>query len=303
MMLSRLYLFAGALCVSSYALAASPSIGSVTARGETKIDNYEVRGSGTLFDGSVVETGQSVSSGADLRLAGNAEITLLRDSRGTLYRDRLVLQRGTAQLGLTDSFRVQASGVLVVPVEEHSSGIVSIDAGNAVTVEARNGTLEIRDSSGAGIARVRPGHPLTFSSVNDKLSGEFSANGVVTAENGHYYLSSSDTGMRYEIKGDNLQSYDGSPVFASGLLEAAAPGTEAAGLLLASSIQSWSSGLPLLGQSAQTRAVVRGLSISLAATSNTTRVCPPDPLVECCPGLPSPLCCNPLPTSECTHSQ
>lgn len=302
-MLSRLYLFAGALCISSYGLAASPSIGSVIARGDTKIDNYEVQGSGTVFDGSVVETGQSISSNADVRLANSAEITLLRDSRGTLYRDRLVLQRGTAQLGLTDSFRVQASGVLVVPVETHSSGIVSIDAASAVTVEANNGVLEIRDSSGASVARVRPGHPLTFSSVSDKLSADFSATGTVNVESGRYYLSSSDTGLKYEIRGNDLQNYDGTQVVASGLLEAAAPGTEAAGLLLASSIQPWNSSLPLLGQSTQTRAVVRGLSVSVAATSNTTRVCPPDPLEECCPGLPSPLCCNPLPTSECTHSQ
>ena len=77
-MLSRMYLLAGALCVSSYALAVTPSIGSVTARGETKIDNQQVAGSGTVFDGSVVETGQSIASAADLRLANNVEITLLR---------------------------------------------------------------------------------------------------------------------------------------------------------------------------------------------------------------------------------
>jgi hypothetical protein len=171
-MLSRMYLLAGALCVSSYALAASPSIGSVTARGETKIDSYEVRGSGTVFEGSVVETGQSISSGADVRLAGHADITLLRDSRGTLYHDHFVLQRGTAELGLTNLFHAQANGLVILSTGAHSSGIISIDPEHSVTVEAKEGAFEVSNSSGANVARVRPGHPLSFSSATGKSPGE-----------------------------------------------------------------------------------------------------------------------------------
>jgi len=302
-MLSRMYLLAGALCVGSYALAVtpSPSIGSVTARGETRIDNQQVQGSGTVFDGSVVETGQSISSGADLRLANNLEITLSRDSRGTLYRDHFMLQRGTAQLGSTDSFRVQASGVVVVPTEAHSSGIVSIDPANSVTVEAKNGTLEIRNSSGASVALVRPGHPLTFSSLTGKSLTEFSATGTVSSENGRYYLNSTETGMKYEMKGDNLQNYDGTSVVASGVLEAATPAAGVAGLLQASSIQS-SNAYTLPGQSNQSRALIGGLSIGKASQLDTLRKCPPQPFIDCCPGLPFPKCCNPFTGNQCNHS-
>jgi len=301
-MLGKLYVLAGALCVSSYALAASPSIiGSLTAHGETRIDNHDVQGSGTVFDGSVVETGQSVSSGADLRLENNAEITLLRDSRGTLYRDHLVLQRGTVQLGLTDSFRVQTISLVVVPTEAHSSGVVSVDAANSVTVEAKNGTLEIRTSAGAGVARVHPGHPLMFSSMTGKSSAEFSAIGTVSSENGRYYLDSPETGMKYEMKGDNLKDHDGTSVIASGVLEPAAPDAGVAGLILAKSIRS-SSAFTLPGQSAQARSVIGGISVSSGVTANTTRKCPPDPLIDCCPGIPFPKCCNPLSTAQCSHS-
>ena len=298
-MLSRIYLLAGALCLSSYALAASPSIGSVTARGETKVDNYDVRGSGTVFDGSVIETGQSLSSGADLRLTSKAVITVLRDSRGTLYRDHFVLQRGAAQLGLTDSFRILANGVMVVPAEAHSSGIVSVDPANAVTVEAKDGTLEIRSSVGATLARVRVGHPLTFSSLAGKSPTEFSAMGTVSSEKGRYYLDSSETGTKYEVKGDNLQNYDGVSVVASGVLEAAAPSAGIAGVLLASSIQSSNAGALLAGQSAaQAPALIRGFSVApKGVTANT--VCTP---VRCCPNLPTPVCCTPEPPSKCGPS-
>jgi hypothetical protein len=287
--------------VSSYALAASSSIGTLTARGETKIDNYEVRGSGTLFDGSVVETGQSISSSADLRLANNEEITLWRDSRGTLYRDHFVLQRGKVQLGLADSFSIQANGVVVVPAEAHSSGFVSIDPANSVNVETKDGTLEIRDSSGASIAKVRPGHPLQLSSLTEKSSADFSTTGTVSSENGRYYLDSSETCMKYEVKGDGIQNYVGSSVVASGVLDSAAPAAGTVGLLLASSIHS-SSTDALSGKPIQIHERIRGFSLLSGVTSNTTRVCPPDPLEDCCPGVPRPQCCNPLPPSECGHS-
>ncbi len=302
-MFSRIYLLAGALCVSSYALAVtpSPSIGSVTARGETRIDNQSVAGSGTVFEGSVVETGKSISSSADLRLTNNVALTLLRDSRGTLYSDRFMLQRGTAQLGLTNSFRVQANGMVVVPIEANSSGIVAIDPANSVTVEAKNGTLEIRNSSGASLALVRPGRPLTFSCLTDKSPADFSATGTVSSENGRYYLNSTETGMKYEVRGDNLSSFDGTSVVATGVLEAGKPAAGVAGLLHASSIRPFKS-YTLPGQSTQTRTLIGGISISAGTASPMVNKCPPSPLQDCCPGIPSPQCCNPLPPNECNHS-
>jgi hypothetical protein len=300
-MLSRIYLLAGALCVSSYALAVtpSPSIGSATARGELRIDNQEVQGSGTVFDGSVVETGKSISSGADLRLVNKTEITLLRDSLGTLYSDRFMLQRGSAQLGSTASFRVLASGMVVVPTEAHSSGIVTIDPANSVTVETKNGTLEIRNSSGSSVALVRAGHALTFSSLADKSPAEFSATGTVTSENGRYYLNSAETCMKYEVKGDNLQDYNGTSVVASGVLQSATPAAGVAGLLLASSLQP-SSAITPAGQEPRFRAVIRGISISTGSIAKPETACIPD--VDCCPGVPSPKCCVQLPPSQCNKS-
>jgi hypothetical protein len=301
-MLNRMYLLAGVLCAGSYALAASPSIGSVSARGETRVDSYDVRGSGTVFDGSVVETGQSVSSAADLRLRNNEEIDLWRDSRGTLYQDHFVLQRGSAALNLTDSFRVQANGIVVVPTEAHTSGIVTIGVADSVTVESKGGTLEIRNAAGGGIARVRPGHPLTFSSAAGKPSAEFSSEGTVSSKNGHYYLDSSETGMKYELTGDNLQSYDGASVVVSGILDgatSAAAGID--GALLASSIQLPNS-TSLLGKSSDSFVLTRGLTVTKGTAADTTRVCPPSLPVPCCPQTPTPVCCNPLSAQQCSKS-
>jgi hypothetical protein len=245
-------------------MAASPSIGTVTARGFTFIDNNRVEGSGTVFDGSVVETGYSALSGADLRLAKDgAVVTLTIDSRGTIYRDHFVLQRGSVQLGSANSFGVQANGLVVVPFDADSRGTVEIDNTNAVMVEAQKGTLEIKNATGATVAVVHPGHPLSFSSVSGKSTSEFSAEGTVSSQNGRYYFTASETGEKYELKGNNLKSYDGASVVASGILEGATPAAGVAGLILANSLQSSSSYL-LTGHSSQTSALIGGMSVTPA---------------------------------------
>lgn len=286
-------LTAAALCIGTFAMAASPSIGTVTARGETKIDNYEVKGSGTVFDGSVVETGPSAMSGADLRLANSAVVTLYVNSLGTLYHDHFELKRGTVELGSTSSFNVRAEGLVVV-AETDSSGLVSIEPGNSVQVLAQRGTLEVRNASGLPVAEVHPGHALAFSADSDISSAAFAADGTVSFQNGRYYLTTSETDMKYELKGDNLQSYEGSSVLASGTLQALAPSSGVAGVILASSIQPSvsSASLALPVRSAQTSVQIGGLSVSSA---NSTVViygnCKQQVAEPCCPHTASPLCC------------
>jgi len=158
--------FLAALYAGTYAMAASPAIGSVTSRGELKIDNYLVNGSGTVFDGSVVETGQSALSIADLRLGNDAVISLSVDSRGTLHRDHFELQRGQAALSSTSSFHVEASGLSVAPLQAHSSAFISIEPGKTVRIAAATGDLEVKDATGKTIALIHPGHPLEFSSLD-----------------------------------------------------------------------------------------------------------------------------------------
>ena len=68
------------LSTFSYAAAGTTAIGTVSARGDMRVDGYRVNGDATLFDGTVVETGQA--SAASL-LDKGVEIKLAQDSRGT----------------------------------------------------------------------------------------------------------------------------------------------------------------------------------------------------------------------------
>jgi hypothetical protein len=245
-------------CMSSYAAAAAPPIGTVTARGETQIDGYQVKGSGTVFDGSTIATGQSAQSIADVRLGGSV-VTLYVGSRGILYRDHLELQQGRVEVAASNSYRVEVNGLSVTPNETNGSEIVSIDSDKTVNVVAQSGAIEVIGSTGALIAQVHPGNPLAFSPIGSKQPAEFSAMGVVSTDHGHYYLKASEIGVTYELKGANLQDYVGDQVSAAGKFDpSGAHDSAAAGTVDAQSIVN----LALAGrQSTQTKAIISGLSI------------------------------------------
>ena len=261
-MLRTFQVFIAAWCVGSYAIAATPSIGTVTARGETQIDNYEVRGSGTVFDGSLVETGQSAQSIADVRLGSGPVITLYIGSKGTVYHDRFVLQQGKVEVASSSSYRVEVNGLVVTPAGSNGSGIVSLESGNTVNVVAQMETLKVTEATGAPIAQVRPGAPLAFSPVIGQPDSDFLAMGLVSAVNGHYYLKASGVDVTYELKGDNVQNYVGDQISASGKVDPSAVHDSGASAMVdADRIVN----LALVGrQSVQSIAIISGLSIKQA---------------------------------------
>src|ERR1022692_3246538 len=70
--------------------ATSPSIGTIKSTGEFRVDGATIRGNSSVFDGNVIETEASRSV---IELTG-AQITLSRQSRVKVFRDRIVLEDG-----------------------------------------------------------------------------------------------------------------------------------------------------------------------------------------------------------------
>src|SRR5271157_3895293 len=223
-MFRKLQAVAALMCMLSYAAAGTVSIGTASARGDMRVDSYMVKGNATLFDGSVVETGQAT---ADLRLDKGAAITMSTNSRGTLYRDRLVLQRGESELAASSPFKLEANGLRVTPNETNSRGVVSLAAGNTVEVAALNGSFGVTNVQGILLANVRPGRMVSFAmqAADANPTTSFSGVGLVTYEDGHYYLTDS-ANVKYEITGKDFKQYVGTKVVISGTIQApAAEGT------------------------------------------------------------------------------
>jgi hypothetical protein len=213
-MLKNLIVAIMLLCLLSNSAAATVSIGTVSARGEMRVDTYAIKGNATLFDGSVIETGQAA---AELRLAKGTEITLSAGSRGTLYRDHLVLQQGESELATATSFQLQANGLRVTPNQPDSRGLVSISSAKTVDVTAFTGSFAVTNNQGVLLASVHPGLPVSFAMQADgTTTSTFTATGKISFENGHYYLTDSKTGIKYEVTGQDLSSAVGKTVKITG---------------------------------------------------------------------------------------
>jgi len=193
------------------------------ARGDLRVDNYSVKGNATLFDGSVVETGQAT---ADLRLSKGTEITMSSSSRGTLYSNRLVLQQGESELASSGAFQLEANGLRVTPSEPNSRGVVSLKAGKTVEVASLNGSFGVTNDHGILLANVRPGRVVSFAMQAGASPTSFSGVGLVSFENGTYYLSTEEN-VKYVLTCKDSHKYVGDKVVVSGTIQGQAGGAGA----------------------------------------------------------------------------
>lgn len=213
-MLKKLQIAAIVLCMLSNAAAGTVSIGTASARGDLRVNDYQIKGNATLFDGSVVETGQA---SADLRMSKGTEITLSSSSRGTLYSDHLVLQQGQTQVAPSKSFQLQVNGMSVIANEAQSRGVVSLKEGNVVEVASLNGSFGVTNGHGVVLANVKPGHVMTFAMQAGAGPQEFYGVGLVTLENGTYYFTT-DADVKYVLTCKDPHSYVGDKVVVSGTI-------------------------------------------------------------------------------------
>ena len=200
----------------SVAAADSVSIGTVSARGDFRVDSHLVSGNATLFNGSMVETGTAT---ADLRMGKGATITMSTNSRGTLYSDRLVLQQGESELTAPGAFHLEVEGLHVAASGPNSHGVVSLKAGNTVQVSALSGTFSVTNDHGFVLASISPGRGMTFAFQSGSSGTAFTGTGKVTFSNGQYYLTLKSTGVKYELNGDGLANLVGKEVTITGTLE------------------------------------------------------------------------------------
>jgi hypothetical protein len=204
------------LLSSSVAFAATPAIGTVSTRGEIRVAGYPVKGTATLFDNTAVETG---IYSAVMRLDKGTEIKLGAQSSGTLFHDRLILSRGETELNVKTPFQLEANGFEVTPSGPDTSGIVAVGPQNTVEVAALQGELKVTNRHGVLLANVTSGASLSFAADQDKTDSQaiaISDIGLESFKDGHYYLSSTQTGLSYEIIGNGLSKNVGAKIIING---------------------------------------------------------------------------------------
>ena len=200
---------AGSLLVVS---AASPSIGFVKSSGEFRVDGSAVRGNGTIFEGAVVETNAARSV---IQLA-NAEITLSPDSRVRVYHDRTVLEKGSGSVRDGASHIIEAATLRIAPSARDSVVQIDLTSLSSVTVGARGGPAQVRNSSGVLTASLLPGMALAFN-PQAASAAAVKLTGVIEARNGAYLLTDETTKVTIQLlDGPDVLKYAGKKVEVTG---------------------------------------------------------------------------------------
>ncbi|MEZ5354555.1 MAG: hypothetical protein R2762_18135 [Bryobacteraceae bacterium] len=191
-------------------MAAAPVIGVATAKGSFKLDSAPVTGNGTLLDGVTIETSRAAS---ELRLVGGVKMSMGAGSRGQLFRNRMVLERGTSQFSNVGQFGLEAKSLRIVADDANSAGRISVNGDNRVQVAAVSGSFRISNAKGVLLASLRAGHALEF---EPQSSGGAAApsrlTGCVVKKDNQYFLTDDTANVTVQLKGGHIEKYAGHKV-------------------------------------------------------------------------------------------
>jgi hypothetical protein len=241
-------------------MAAAPAIGTVIASGSFRLDHLNVTGNATLFEGSLVETAASASAVA---LSSGARLSLEAASRGKLFGDRLVLEKGETRLDNGTGFHLEALGLRVQPERGATTGRVSLEGSRRVRVAALTGSFRILNAQGQLVANLPAGATLAF----EPQSGTSTATrvtGIVENHSGHFLMTDEVTNVTVEVVGVNLAEEAGQRVEITGTLDAGATPYAGASQVVRVSQKR------RLGGGARTAAAGQGVKSSMAKATAAT---------------------------------
>lgn len=222
------------------AIAAPRVIGTVTAGGAFRLNGDTVTENGTLTEGAVLETGRGNSL---VRLAGGARLSLSADSRGRLYRDRMVLEKGETRLENGVGFYLEALSLTIRPDRGTSTGRIGLLGGNRVRVAALTGSFRVLSARGVLVANVAAGSAMAFEPQSPAAAAVTHIAGILTRQSGHFLLTDQVTRVTVEVTGKGLAAHVGQVVEVTGTLNTAAtPAAGASQVIAVTSVQTIATG-------------------------------------------------------------
>lgn len=221
------------LFISACAIASTPAIGIVTASGHFTLDKSQVWGNATVFDGSVIETGNASS---EVALRNGAKLQLAKESRARILTTGVVIEKGTGQISAPESFEVNAANLRI-----HSSGRLRVDLASGVQVASLMGSARVSSATGMLLAAIPAGRTMSFSP--QAANGTVTRTGCLLFKDNHFILQDENTQEVIEVSGQNFAPQVGNRVEITGAASSAKPAVAIATLLInVASMTSKSSG-------------------------------------------------------------
>jgi hypothetical protein len=177
--------------------ATAPSIGTIKSPGEFRVDGTTIHGNSTIFDGNVIETEMSRSV---IELTG-AQITLSRQSRVKVFRDRLVLETGGGLVRNAGKHTIEVATLRIAPASNDSVLQIDMSGPTHIAVSSQSGSADVRNSGGVLIASLRTGMALAF----DPQAGAAAAatvTGTLHVKGTTFVLTDTTANITFELRGD-----------------------------------------------------------------------------------------------------
>ena len=200
------------LCCSIILSAASAPLGILTTVGSIRVDGADVRGNGTVLNGSVVETANNPSQ---LIFKSGGRLDLAAQSRAQFYENHLNLERGASQIHASNGYSIRVNSLSIIPLGPSTIRVFRASA-SKLQVSAVTGQAEVQTANGSMIARVVAGSSLDFEQPPAGAAGATQISGNLEKQAGHYILTDVTTKTTLELQGDNLEKSVGQCITGSG---------------------------------------------------------------------------------------
>ena len=191
--------------------AASPAIGVAMANGSFLLDHAAVVGNANVFDGSTIETQRAMS---DITLQNGLKMRLGLETRGRIYQDRLILEKGAGQVS-GSKFRVEAGRLRILPLDNGSAARIAWGRDKLVEVASLAGRVRVETATGVTVANIDSGSALSFS---DEAGAALPTTlcGRTELKAGQLMLLDVTTKVAVQLKGAGLEQYAGKSVSVTG---------------------------------------------------------------------------------------
>ncbi len=215
-MSAKLLGFAVLFCSVAYASSNTP-VGTVSVRGNIRVDGNQVTTDATLFDGSTVET-QDAS--ATVYLGSNSSVIMAAGSRSIVHDGYVTLEQGQIDLKPTCGFVVETGQLRITPNSPDSHGVISA-SGSSVSLTSQHGEFFVLDKQGRILNTLHSGNSQSFSSGQMQSANPATYVGTLSILDNHHLLTllAPDTNVAYEIRGHDVSKLKGSLVQVNGAID------------------------------------------------------------------------------------
>jgi hypothetical protein len=186
-------------------------IGTASCVGNFWVDSAGVSDHATIFENSIVET---EGAAAKLQIAGGVRIMLDAHSRAQVGVDRLVLEKGRAQMDSGKDYRIEARGIWVSLGKPQSRAIVSVGAPGVVEVAALSAMVHVANAEGVAVANIAAGRAVELRL--GETSEAAALTGCVVEAGGGYTLRDEASAVTVELRGTEVANQVGKRVHVTG---------------------------------------------------------------------------------------